>query len=254
VWERFWGSGLPQATRIRSFSAGIRSTHSRSFLPNPSKRSNWRLDGWEVRKVHFLHSRSVGSDESKDRLKTMQEPLRESKGSAFALMYILFRRSCKPISAFVIRRLPSFLSESLTTARPLRSTEVTPLQRYYQPLRHLSPSADFPVSPVIRPLLLHALRRGAKRGFSSCIVHPCRRAVATAPPVCPAASVRLQRDMLPSPVTRSLGHWSSTSRGDLCLVRVELFRTVETRDWNHEVVSIAPSYAPNLGHLIGCRR
>jgi hypothetical protein len=56
-----------------------------------------------------------------------------------------------------------------------------------------------------------------EEGFSSCIVHPCRRAVATTPPVCPAASVRLQRAMPPSPVTRGLGHWSSTFRGHLCL-------------------------------------
>jgi hypothetical protein len=56
-----------------------------------------------------------------------------------------------------------------------------------------------------------------EEGFSSCIVHPCRRAVATTPPVCPAASVRLRPAMLPSPVTRGLGHWSSTFRGHLCL-------------------------------------
>jgi hypothetical protein len=32
-----------------------------------------------VRKVYFLHSRSVGSDGQRDRLKAMQEPLRELK-------------------------------------------------------------------------------------------------------------------------------------------------------------------------------
>jgi len=66
-------------------------------------------------------------------------------------------------------------------------------------------------------LLAPRISARGEEGFSSCLVHPCRRAVATTPPVCPAASVRLQRSMLPSPVTRGLGHWSSTFRGHLCL-------------------------------------
>src|ERR1700678_976660 len=50
--------------RNRSFSLRRRGhpnakTSSWSFLPNPSKRSSWHFEGWGVRKVYLLHSRSV---------------------------------------------------------------------------------------------------------------------------------------------------------------------------------------------------
>src|SRR5215471_10602848 len=69
-------------------------------------------------------------------------------------------------------------------------------------LSRLSP--DFPVSPVIRVPAPPISRRG-EEGFSSCSVHPCHRAAATAPPECPAASVSWRRSMLPSPYQRGLG-------------------------------------------------
>ncbi len=56
--------------------------------------------------------------------------------SAFALTYILRLRSCKSMDAFVISSLPSLWSETLQTAGLLRSTGVTPPQRYYEPIRH----------------------------------------------------------------------------------------------------------------------
>ena len=65
-------------------------------------------------------------------------------------------------------------------------------------------SPDFPVSPVIRVPAPPISRRG-EEGFSSCSVHPCHRAAATAPPECPAASVSWRRSMLPSPYQRGLG-------------------------------------------------
>ena len=49
-------------------------------------------------------------------------------------------------------------------------------------------SADFPF-PVIRLLHAPSISRRDEEGFSSCSVHPCHRAVATAPPECSAASV-----------------------------------------------------------------
>src|ERR1035438_6344827 len=62
-------------------------------------------------------------------------PQNRHSGSAFALMYILLLRSRKLTGAFVIR--PCFpSSESLPTVGPLRSTDITPLHRYYQPFRH----------------------------------------------------------------------------------------------------------------------
>ena len=56
--------------------------------------------------------------------------------SAFALTYILRLRSCKSMDAFVISSLPSLRSETLQTAGLLRSTGVTPPERYYEPIRH----------------------------------------------------------------------------------------------------------------------
>src|SRR5215467_13873878 len=58
-------------------------------------------------------------------------------GSAFALTYILLLRSCKLMGAFLISPLPPVCWSSCTTAGPLRSTGITPLPRYYWPLRHL---------------------------------------------------------------------------------------------------------------------
>ena len=56
--------------------------------------------------------------------------------SGFALMYILLRRSCKLTGAFIIHPCPPWVSENCTSAGPLRSTDITPLPRYYWPLRH----------------------------------------------------------------------------------------------------------------------
>src|SRR5271155_5693283 len=62
-------------------------------------------------------------------------PQKRQSGSAFALTYRLLLRSCKLMGAFVISPLPPVLLESLQTAGPLRSTDVTPLPRYYRPSR-----------------------------------------------------------------------------------------------------------------------
>src|SRR6202041_2988039 len=56
--------------------------------------------------------------------------------SAFALTYILRLRPCKSMDAFFISSLPSLWSETLQTAGLLRSTGVTPPQRYCEPIRH----------------------------------------------------------------------------------------------------------------------
>src|SRR6516162_7732426 len=78
--------------------------------------------------------------------------------SAFALTYILRRRSCKSPDAFISSSLPSLWSETLQTAGPLCSTVVTP-----SPTATLSPSVDFPVEPVIRPTLLRRFLGGTRR-------------------------------------------------------------------------------------------
>src|SRR6516165_5116299 len=69
----------------------------------------------------------------------------------------------------------------------------------------VSPSADFPVVPVIRPRLLQRFLDGART------VSPVARHLLvtmlslTTPPECHVASVSLRRAMLPSPRSRGLG-------------------------------------------------
>src|SRR5262245_2724435 len=64
------------------------------------------------------------------------KPQKRQDVSAFALTYSLRLRSCKSMDAFIISSLPSRLKETLQTAGPPRSTDVTPLPRYYGPDRH----------------------------------------------------------------------------------------------------------------------
>jgi hypothetical protein len=63
------------------------------------------------------------------------KPQKRQDGSAFALTYSFLLRSCKPTGAFVISPLPPLVSEALHTAGRLRSAGITPLPRYYAPLR-----------------------------------------------------------------------------------------------------------------------
>src|ERR1039458_8476143 len=65
----------------------------------------------------------------------MYSPQKRQDGSAFALTYRLFLRSCKLMGAFVISSLPPLLLEPLQTAGPLRSADITPLPRSFSPGR-----------------------------------------------------------------------------------------------------------------------
>ena len=73
---------------------------------------------------------------------------------------------------------------------PLRSTGITPLRRYYGPIRH--PLGVRPLPRVTGYSLDMAppLSRWGEEGFSSCSTCPRHRAVAITPPECPAASAR----------------------------------------------------------------
>ena len=97
------------------------------------------------------------------------------------------------------------LIEPLPTAGRLRSTDVTPLPRYYEPLRH---PLVFPPTSWLHQLYgfpSPPLSRRDEEGFSSCSTCPCHRAVPTTPPECHAASVSPRPAMLPSPRSRGLG-------------------------------------------------
>ena len=84
---------------------------------------------------------------------------------------------------------------------PLRSTGITPLHRYYGPIRHPLASTHFPGSLVIEWTWLRRFRGGARRASPV-----ARRVLVTVPSLSPRRSVRrigqVRRTMRPSPLNR----------------------------------------------------
>src|SRR3954471_5088637 len=71
--------------------------------------------------------------------------------------------------------------EELRTAGPLRSTGVTPLRRYYGPVRHPLVVGRLPGVVGYTAYPASALSGRDEEGFSSCSMGPCRHAVANHP-------------------------------------------------------------------------
>jgi hypothetical protein len=126
-------------------------------------------------------------------------PQKRQDGSAFALVYILRRRSCRLMGVVVIAPLPPMLSKALQTVGSLRSTGITPLPPYYGPLRHPLIFGRCPGVPGSTTSLAPPVSRRDEEGFSSCSACPCLHAVAPTPPEWSAASASRRRPMLPSP-------------------------------------------------------
>src|ERR1700683_2342993 len=117
-------------------------------------------------------------------------PQKRQGGSAFALTYRLLLRSCKLMGAFVISPLPSFLLESLQTAGPLRSADVTPLLRYYRPSRIPIAIHRLPGVTGYTVSLLRRFLDGTRR-VSPVAQHDLVTVLSLpTPPKCCAASVR----------------------------------------------------------------
>src|SRR4051794_39138988 len=85
------------------------------------------------------------------------------------------------MGVFIISPLPPLLSEELRTAGPLRSTDVTPSQRYYEPLRHPLVVSRLPGAAGYTAYPASALSGRDEEGFSRCSTCPGRRAVANHP-------------------------------------------------------------------------
>src|SRR5438270_13467798 len=85
------------------------------------------------------------------------------------------------MGVFVIPPLPPLSSEELRTAGPLRSTGITPLQRYSGPLRHPLVVGRLPGAAGYTAYPASALSGRDEEGFSSCSTCPGRRAVANHP-------------------------------------------------------------------------
>src|SRR4051794_21700436 len=109
------------------------------------------------------------------------------------------------MGGFVISPLPPLVSEEYEQQGPFAPRALPRLDATAGPSATLSPPADFPGCPVIRPGLLRRFRGRGEEGFPSCSACPRHRAVATTPPERIASSANLRRSVLPSPDDRGLG-------------------------------------------------
>lgn len=75
----------------------------------------------------------------------------------------------------------SHLVQGLPTVGRLRSTGITPLQRYYAPIRHPLAFGPLPGVAGYRTYLAPGISPRGETGFSSCLACPCHHAVATHP-------------------------------------------------------------------------
>src|SRR5215212_955635 len=82
------------------------------------------------------------------------------------------------MGAFIISPLPPVLMEEIRTVGPLRSTGITPLRRYYGPIRHPLVVSRFPGAAGYTAYPDSAVSGRDEEGFSSCSACPGRRAVA----------------------------------------------------------------------------
>src|SRR5947199_4456088 len=84
------------------------------------------------------------------------------------------------MGVFVIPPLPPVLLEEIRTAGLLGSTGVTPLQRYYEPIRHPLVVSRLPGGAGYTAYPASALSGRDEEGFSSCSMYPGRRATGEA--------------------------------------------------------------------------
>jgi hypothetical protein len=108
--------------------------------------------------------------------------------SAFALTYILLRRSCKLMGAFIIHPCLPVSQRKCKQQGPFAPRTLLRFTATMGPSATLSSSTDFLGSPVIR-FAAPPISRRDEEGFSSCLAHPCHRAAANTPPECLTASV-----------------------------------------------------------------
>src|SRR5436190_17162666 len=103
------------------------------------------------------------------------------------------------MGVFIIPPLPPVLSEECRTAGLLRSTAITPLQRYYGPIRHPLVVSRLPGVAGYTAYPASALSGRDEEGFSSCSMYPGPRAVANHPAGATRRVNRLRRAVLSSP-------------------------------------------------------
>ncbi len=189
-----WRAGRPLVPR---FQSPPRRTQHADFPhcapPFASRQSLWDLSCWgDFRPVA---SHSIGVKQPSSVVQPLPIPSFPAEALSFLsksseppgrfslrLTYSLRLRSCKSMDAFVISSLPSPMLETLQMAGPLRSTDITPLHRYYGPSRHPLVFGRLPGFAGYTAYLAPAISRRDEEGFSSCLACPCHRAVASTPP------------------------------------------------------------------------
>ena len=119
------------------------------------------------------------------------------------------------MDAFVISPLPPCCRGSYKQQGPFAPRTLLRFVATTDPSATLSPSIDFPGSPVIRPTLLRRFRAGARR--ASPVAWHVLVIVPSLPPRRSevAASVRFRRPMLPSPYGCGLGPRAFHFRGHI---------------------------------------
>src|SRR5260370_26864139 len=85
------------------------------------------------------------------------------------------------MGVFIISPLPPLWAEECRTAGLLRSTGITPLPRYYEPIRHPLVVSRLPGVAGYTAYPASALSGRDEEGFSSCSTCPGLRAVANHP-------------------------------------------------------------------------
>jgi hypothetical protein len=127
---------------------------------------------------------------------------------AFPLPDILCVRSCRLPGVFVIRPCLPCGQKSRGQQGPFAPWELPQLIASPNPSATLSPSFPFPVEAGYRSDLLQRFLSGTRR--ASPVAQPVLVIVLSllTPPEWLAASVRLRRSMLPSPLRGGLGLWT----------------------------------------------
>ena len=148
---------------------------------------------------------------------TLKFPGREPQNiSAFTLTYILLRRSCIRMGAFIIHPCLPVSQRKCKQQGPFAPRALLRFFATMGPSATLSSSTDFLGSPVIR-FAAPPISRRDEEGFSSCLAYPCHRAAANTPPECLTASVSCGDPCCLRPFGEGSAPGGFAFRGHLCV-------------------------------------
>jgi hypothetical protein len=112
---------------------------------------------------------------------TLHNQIYGTQNWAFSWMYSRSLRSCRLMGGFINSPLPPVPTPAPRATRPLRSADVTPFHRYYEPRRHRLAFSRLPGGCRLYGRLAPSISRWGEDGFSSCSACPCHRAIPNHP-------------------------------------------------------------------------